>query len=78
MEKNVNYYMSLPYPILLIPAFEHQKHFWYAQIPAWKGFMVDSATLEEVLKTLEEVKEEWIEWHLEDGMPIAEPESITA
>lgn len=78
MNKDVEYYMSLPYPILLTPAPKTEELGWYAQIPLLGEWKVDGATQAEALETLEKVKRVWFEIWLEDGDPIPEPESITA
>lgn len=65
----VDYYMSLPYPILLTP----DEDSWLAEIPLLDGCMSDGDTIEEAIKNLREAQELWIEVALEDGDEIPEP-----
>jgi antitoxin HicB len=72
--KDIHYYMSLPYPVLLIPA--PADNTWYAKIPLLPGCMSDGETVEEALENLREAQELWLEVALEDAMeiPVPEPE----
>ena len=69
--KTLDYYLSLPYPIVLIPDPEEQV--WYVRIPLLPGCMTDGRTPAEALKSLDEAKTLWFEVALEDGDDIAEP-----
>ena len=70
MNKDLNYYLSLPYPIELIP---DEDGYWFAQIPLLPGCMTQGASRNEVLEMLDEAKELWLETSLEEGIPIPEP-----
>jgi antitoxin HicB len=70
--KTLEYYLSLPYPIVLIP--DPEDGVWYAKIPMLVGCMADGATPVEALDALEEVKVLWFETSLKHGHAIPEPE----
>ena len=70
--RSVEYYMALPYPIVLIT--DPEEGTWYAKIPDLVGCMADGATPAEALAALEEVKALWFEVSLERGHHIPEPE----
>ena len=57
MNKDLDYYMALPYRIVLKP---HDGD-WYALIPALRGCMADDKTQAEALKEIEIVKHLWLE-----------------
>lgn len=72
MTKNLEFYLNLPYPVLLIP--DPEDNTWYARIPMLDGCMSDGETPEETLKNLREAQELWLEVAIEDGDDIPEPE----
>jgi antitoxin HicB len=72
--KTLEYYMALPYPIVLIA--DPADGTWYARIPDLVGCMADGDTPAEALATLDEVKALWFEVSLERGHAIPEPELI--
>jgi predicted RNase H-like HicB family nuclease len=74
--KTLDYYLSLPYPILLIP--DQEEGTWYARIPVLPGCMSDGDTPSDALHNLEEALHLWLETALEDGDPIPEPGSLDA
>jgi len=69
--KTLEYYLSLPYPIVLIP---DEEGFWFAEIPLLRGCMTQGSSREEALQMLDEAKALWMEVSLERGHPIPEPE----
>lgn len=71
MNKDLEYYLSLPYPIELIP---DEDGFWFAQIPLLSGCMTQGASREEALEMLDEAKILWLETALDRSIPIPEPE----
>jgi antitoxin HicB len=71
MNKSLDYYLSLPYSIELIP---DEDGFWFAQIPLLPGCMTQGSSREEALEMLDEAKELWLETALDRGIPIPEPE----
>ena len=64
MNKDVDYYLSLPYTIELIP--EPQEG-WFVAIKELPGCMTDSDTPEEALKEIREIQREWLEIAIEEG-----------
>ena len=70
--KDLTYYMSLPYSILLIPP-DAEETTWFAEIPELKGCMTYADTKEKVLAMIEDAKLTWIAGMLELGYPIPEP-----
>jgi antitoxin HicB len=75
MNKTLEYYMHLPYPILLTPP-EEEGDGWYAEIPLLDGCGTSGETKEIVLVEIEEAKRLWIETMLEANQAIPEPERI--
>lgn len=69
--KDLEYYMSLPYPIVLIP---DEDGYWFAKIPLLKGCMTNGEGIADTLEMLEDAKRGWLETALESGVIIPEPE----
>lgn len=69
--KDLNYYLSLPYPIELIP---DEAGYWFARIPLLEGCMTNGESREDALTMLDEAKGLWLETALELGKAIPEPE----
>lgn len=70
-DKDLTYYLSLPYPIELIP---DEDGFWFARIPLLEGCMTNGDSREEALRMIDEAKQLWLETALEVGKTIPEPE----
>jgi antitoxin HicB len=71
--KTLEYYMSLPYPIELIP---DEDGYWFAQIPMLPGCMTQGDSREDALRMLDEAKEIWLEQQLLYNQSIPEPQPI--
>ena len=71
--KDLNYYLSLPYPIELIP---DEDGYWFARIPLLEGCMTNGDSREEALRMIDDAKQLWLETALELGKAIPEPEPI--
>ncbi|MBM7854320.1 putative RNase H-like HicB family nuclease [Desulfohalotomaculum tongense] len=69
-EKNLNYYLSLTYKIVLHPAEEGG---YVAEISELPGCLSQGETKEEALEMIEDAKIAWIETALELGREIPEP-----
>ena len=69
-EKTLDYYLSLPYPIELIP---DEDGFWFAQIPLLRGCMTQGSSRLEVLDMLDKAKLLWLQSALDRGIAIPEP-----
>ena len=74
--KNLEYYMSLHYPILLTQLSDEDGGGWFVQIPALPGCMSDGETQLEALEMIEDAKRGWIESALKHNDPIPEPEPL--
>lgn len=70
-EKRLDYYLSLPYPIELIP---DEDGFWFARIPLLEGCMTNGESHEDALIMLDDAKQLWLESAIELGMTIPEPQ----
>jgi antitoxin HicB len=70
MNKTLEYYLSLPYSIELIP---DEDGYWFARIPLLSGCMTQGATRNEALEMLDEAKTLWLETALSEGIEIPEP-----
>lgn len=73
MNKTLDYYLSLPYNIELIP---DEDGFWFARIPTLPGCMTQGATRLEALEMIDEAKVLWLETALANGVEIPEPRLI--
>ena len=71
MNKNLEYYMSLPYRVEVI---EDKEDGGFAlRCPDLRGCMTAAATIDEGFKQLEDAKREWFAACIEDGIAIPEP-----
>ncbi|MDX2077511.1 MAG: type II toxin-antitoxin system HicB family antitoxin [bacterium] len=68
---DIHYYLSLPYPIELIP---DEDGFWFARIPLLEGCMTNGDSREDALHMIDEAKQLWLETALQVGKTIPEPE----
>jgi antitoxin HicB len=73
MSKTLDYYLSLPYPIELIP---DEEGYWFAQIPLLPGCMTQGASRNEALEMLDDAKRLWLDTALAEGIEIPEPIGI--
>ena len=73
MEKNLNYYMSLNYPVTVETFFEDGEEYFSVEIPDLPGCGSYGSTIQEAFERLEEAKELWLEESLKRGLDIAEP-----
>lgn len=74
MNKDLTYYLALPYSILLIP---EEDGGWFVKIPELPGCMSFGDTQQEALEMIEDAKQLWLESSLEHGDLIPEPHSVT-
>jgi antitoxin HicB len=70
MSKSLEYYLSLSYPIELIP---DEDGYWFAQIPLLPGCMTQGTSRNEALDMLDEAKALWLETAISEDMEIPEP-----
>jgi len=73
MDKNVSYYMSLPYTFIIQPYQEDGEFYYIGKVLELDGCMSDGETQEETLANLREAMEGWIEAKLANGFEVPEP-----
>ena len=73
MKKNLDYYAKLPYTIILEQHDDADIPYWVARVAELPHCLITGDTPMEALKEIEEVKLDWIESNLEDGLSIPEP-----
>jgi len=72
-DKDFEYYLSLPYKIVLYPSPEGG---YAIEIPELPGCLTQGQTIEEAMLMIEDAKRAWIDIALQDGELIPEPDSI--
>jgi antitoxin HicB len=70
MNKDIEYYMNLPYTIELIPEPEGG---WFVAVKELPGCMSEGDTPEEAIEMIRDAMRGWLEISLEDGIPIPKP-----
>lgn len=70
MNKDIHYYLSLPYTRELIPDPEGG---WFVRIKELPGCMSQGDTPEEAIRMIEDAMRGWLEAELRKGSPIPEP-----
>ncbi len=77
MKKNLNYYLSLPYKIEIIPIAEEEGGGYLARLPQFGilGIVGDGDTVEEAIADLAENQKDRFRQYLEEGLGIPEPEA---
>lgn len=73
MNKDLNYYLGLKYPIVIREDVESGKAVYSLEVPDLPGCGAEGETLDEGKKNLEEARKLWIEDSIERGIPIPEP-----
>lgn len=71
MNKTIDYYLSLPYRLEIVP--DPEEGGYGARYPELPGCITCANTLEELVANAEDAKKEWLMAALEDGIAIAEP-----
>jgi predicted RNase H-like HicB family nuclease len=74
--KSLEYYLSLPYTIEIIP--DVTDGGWFMRIKELPGCMTQADKWEDVLPMIEEAKQLWLEVALEYGHTIPEPVGMFA
>jgi antitoxin HicB len=69
--KDLAYYLSLPYTIELTP---DEDGYWFAQIPLLRGCMTNGENQTDALEMIEDAKRAWLTTALALGWPIPEAE----
>jgi len=71
MEKNLDYYMNLPYRIMVVP--DEEGDGYVLHCPELTGCITCAETLEQGLEMINDAKMCWFDACLEEGIPIPEP-----
>ena len=74
--KDINYYMSLDYTVVINRVHEENGSYYYGKIAELDGCQTTADTVEELLEELEQVKRDHIEIKLDFGDPIPEPNEM--
>ncbi|GMB02080.1 type II toxin-antitoxin system HicB family antitoxin [Pelosinus sp. IPA-1] len=69
--KDFEYYMSLPYKMVIFPASEGG---YVAEIPELPGCLTQGDNWQDIFEMIQDAKAAWIDIALEDGKVIPEPE----
>ena len=72
MNKSFEYYMSLPYKIVLYPSSEGG---YVAEIPELAGCLTQGDDIQDALEMIEDAKKAWIDIAIHDNREIPEPET---
>jgi antitoxin HicB len=73
--RDLEYYLALPYTIELTP---DKEGFWFAEIPLLEGCFTNGSSREDALGMIDDAKRAWVETVLALGMSISEPERENA
>ena len=71
MKKTIDYYMTLPYRMEIVP--DRQEGGYTAWYPDLPGCLSCAETLEDVIANAADAKKAWLEAALADGVKINEP-----
>ena len=71
--KNIEYYMSLPYRMEIIP--DQEEGGYTVKFPDLPGCLTCSDSLENLLANALEAKKAWFEAAIDEGVSIAEPDN---
>lgn len=74
--KDIEYYLQLPYPILLHEITDEGEKYWIAEIPDLPGCKSHGSTIEGAVKSVEEAKKDWILDTLEEGEEVPTPNDL--
>ena len=72
-QKGIEYYMQLPYSILIHEVEDEGKKYWIAEVPELPGCRSHGSTVEEAVRSVEEAKKDWILDSLEEGETVPVP-----
>ena len=71
--KDIEYYLSLSYPILLV--YDQEDDYWIARIPDLPGCTSDGATPNEAVENVRDAQLSWIDVCIERGHEVPLPTS---
>lgn len=69
--KDVDYYLSLSYPILLV--YDSEEEYWIARIPDLPGCTSDGSCPNEAVQNIKDAQQAWIETCIEDDIEVPLP-----
>ncbi len=72
-QKGIEYYMKLPYSILLHEVEDEGEKYWIADVTELPGCKSHGSTVEEAVKSVEEAKKDWILDSLKEGEEVPTP-----
>ncbi len=72
-QRNIDYYMGLPYSILLHEIDDEGEKYWIAEIVELPGCKTHGSTVREAVRNVEEAKKDWILDGLDRGEEIPVP-----
>lgn len=72
-QKGIEYYMQLPYSILLHQIEDDGKRYWIAEFPELPGCTSHGSTVDEAVNNAQEAKKDWILDSLEEGDEVPIP-----
>jgi antitoxin HicB len=70
MEKDINYYLKLPYTIEFIPDTEQG---WAVRVKELRGCISQGDTVQEAYEMIQDAMRAWLEVAIEENIPIPEP-----
>ena len=73
IEKELKYYATLPYTVIVEQWDDGKGPYWVARIAELPHCLMHADTPEEAIKEIQGVKMDWIKSNLERGLPIPEP-----
>ncbi|MBR1635219.1 MAG: toxin-antitoxin system HicB family antitoxin [Lachnospiraceae bacterium] len=73
MNKNIDYYMELPYRMEIIP--DNEEGGFTAKFPDLPGCLTCADTIEDLISNAVDAKKAWLKAAIEDNFLIAEPSS---
>ena len=77
MDKDLNYYLKLPYTIILEERNDGNAPYVAARVKELPGCLSHGDTIEAAVHDIQDAKREWLESNLEDGLPIPEPQEFS-
>lgn len=72
-KKEIDYYMQLPYSILLHQLEDEGERYWIAEVPELPGCKSHGVTVEDAVNSLEEARKDWILDSLNKGEEVPVP-----
>jgi len=73
LEKQLEYYVKLPYTVIVEQWDDGKGPYWVARIVELPHCLIHADTPEEAIKEIQQVKVDWIKSNLERGLSIPEP-----